>query len=122
VALGPLAGCANNEGGIPSDAECARRWNDAGNRGNQANVVKAGFRSAAAYGWTDKANDRGCGVVFWRRPRGPWAIYAATLPRLEVSSQDWDFVEGRAWGSDSPAGEIPDAGQSRVNPDGTIAE
>jgi hypothetical protein len=109
-------------GEAPTAGECADLWNRSANEANQRAVVEAGFRLAAAYGWTDKADDRGCGVIFWKGLNGEWAIYAATVPRLMVSPDEWGFETGARWGFDSPEGDIPLRSDSRVESDGTITE
>jgi hypothetical protein len=68
-------------GGEPSAvSDCGKLWNRSANDANQRDVVEAGFRLAAAYEWTDKADDLGCGVIFWTEINGEWAVYAATVP------------------------------------------
>lgn len=109
-------------GEAPTARDCERLWNRSANEANQRDVVEAGFRLAAAYGWTDKADDLGCGVIFWKELNGEWAIYAATVPRLMVSPDEWGVVRGERWGVDSPEGDIPSSSDSRVESDGTLTE
>jgi hypothetical protein len=109
-------------GEAPTASDCGKLWNRSANEANQRDVVEAGFRLAAAYGWTDKADDLGCGVIFWTDLDGEWAIYAATVPRLMVSPGEWGVVRGERWGVDSPEGDIPSSSESRVESDGTITE
>jgi hypothetical protein len=106
----------------PTAGDCRKLWNRSANEPNQRDVVEASFRLAAAYGWADKADDRGCGVIFWKDLNGEWAIYAVTVSHLMVSPEEWGVVRGERWGVDSPEGDIPSASDSRVESDGTITE
>jgi hypothetical protein len=109
-------------GEAPRASDCRKLWNRSANETNQRDVVEAGFRLAAAYGWMDKADDLGCGVIFWKELNGEWAIYAATVPRLMDSPDEWEALRGERWGVDSPEGDIPSSSDSRVESDGTLTE
>jgi hypothetical protein len=106
----------------PTASDCGKLWNRSANEANQRDVVEAGFRLAAAYGWTDKADDLGCGVIFWKDLNGEWAMYAATVPRLMASPDEWGVVRGERWGVGSPEGDIPSSSVARVESDGRITE
>jgi hypothetical protein len=103
----------------PSDRRCAELWNGPANQSNRSLVRGRAFPLATVRGIEpNKAGQPGCVVLLRERQDGPWMLLGAVVTETGVS---WDGgVTGVRYGTDSPTGDVDDAPNATLQPDGSL--